>query len=62
MEGQRAEDDEAACGDDRRNAGLFAVQVLALSDEALREKFSQFKTGLADKIAAKDANLQEQIS
>ena len=45
-----------------RNAGLFAVQVLALSDDALREKFEKFKTGLSDKIAAKDAKLQEQIS
>ena len=45
-----------------RNAGLFAVQVLALSDESLRERFEKFKIGLADKIAAKDAKLQELIS
>ena len=41
-----------------RNAGLFAVQILALGDEVLRTKFEQFKSQLSDKIAAKDANLQ----
>jgi 5-(carboxyamino)imidazole ribonucleotide mutase len=45
-----------------RNAGLFAVQILALSDETLREKFQQFKSQLATKIAAKDAKLQQLIS
>ena len=45
-----------------RNAGLFAVQILALADESLRQKFQQFKTQLSDKIAAKDAKLQELIS
>ena len=45
-----------------RNAGLFAVQILTLGDESLQKKFEQFKTQLADKIAAKDAKLQEMIS
>lgn len=41
-----------------RNAGLFAVQILALSDPALRDKLSQFKQSLVEKILAKDAELQ----
>ncbi|EAQ80780.1 5-(carboxyamino)imidazole ribonucleotide mutase [Blastopirellula marina] len=45
-----------------RNAGLFAVQILSLSDADLAAKFAAFKTGLADKIAAKDAKLQESLA
>ena len=44
-----------------RNAGLFAVQVLATADPTLRDKLAEFKTKLADKIAGKDARLQEQL-
>lgn len=45
-----------------RNAGLLAVQILALGDPALRERFAAFKQGLAEKIAAKNAALQRAIS
>ena len=45
-----------------RNAGLLAVQILALVDPALRERFAAFKQGLAEKIAAKNAALQAAIS
>ena len=44
-----------------RNAGLFAVQILATSDSALREKFATFKLKLVDKIKAKDAALQDSL-
>ncbi len=44
-----------------RNAGLLAVQILAVADEELAERFAQFKHGLEAKIAAKDARLQESI-
>lgn len=44
-----------------RNAGLFAVQVLATADPALRTKFAEFKRRLVDQIAAKDAKLQESL-
>ena len=44
-----------------RNAGLLAVQILALSDPALRERFAAFKQGLAEKIAAKNDSLQKAI-
>ena len=45
-----------------RNAGLFAVQVLALSDQELASKFTAFKNHLKEKIAAKDAKLQDTIA
>ena len=41
-----------------RNAGLFAVQILATSNDDLRQKFEDFKLGLTSKIAEKDAKLQ----
>ena len=44
-----------------RNAGLFAVQILATADEGLRSKLIQFKQQLAEKIAAKDKELQESL-
>ena len=45
-----------------RNAGLFAVQILATADAELKQKLADFKTKLVAKIQAKDAALQEQIS
>jgi len=45
-----------------RNAGLFAVQILATADAQLRRRFADFKKSLTDKIAAKDAALQQQIA
>lgn len=44
-----------------RNAGLFAVQILALSDEGLRERFAAFKRGLKEQVSAKDARLRKQL-
>lgn len=43
-----------------RNAGLFAVQILAVGDEQLRTRLSEFKQALATKIADKDAEFQQQ--
>ena len=40
-----------------RNAGLLAVQILAVGDEALREKYGGFKKRLAEESRAKDAKL-----
>jgi len=45
-----------------RNAGLFAVQVLALSDAALAKKLQDFKDQLESKILDRDRALQEQLS
>lgn len=44
-----------------RNSGLFAVQILATADESLRKKFHAFKSKLTEKIAAKDAQLQDSL-
>jgi 5-(carboxyamino)imidazole ribonucleotide mutase len=45
-----------------RNAGLFAVQILATGDANLRSKLAEFKQRLVQKIADKDAQLQETIA
>lgn len=44
-----------------RNAGLFAVQIMATADADLRSKLAEFKTRLVGQIAAKDAKLQESL-
>lgn len=51
----------AVGGGGPRNAGLLAVQILALSNMALQEKFAQFRRSLSEKINAKDNALQELI-
>jgi 5-(carboxyamino)imidazole ribonucleotide mutase len=45
-----------------RNAGLLAVQILALSDDRLREALVQFKRNLVEKVAAKNEALQGKMS
>ena len=45
-----------------RNAGLLAVQILGASDAKLRARVSEFKRRLAAESAAKDRNLQAQLS
>jgi 5-(carboxyamino)imidazole ribonucleotide mutase len=45
-----------------RNAGLLAVQILALSDTALQHRLSEFRHALADKVGIKDAALQSMLS
>jgi 5-(carboxyamino)imidazole ribonucleotide mutase len=52
----------AVGGGGPRNAGLLAVQILALSNLGLQEKLAQFKHTLAEKIIAKDAILQAAIT
>ena len=44
-----------------RNAGLLAVQILALSDDALARKLVAFKASLPEKVAARNAALQKAI-
>ena len=41
-----------------RNAGLFAVQIMATADEGLQQKLADFKNHLNEKIAAKNQKLQ----
>lgn len=43
------------------NAGILAVQMLALSDDELAAKLEKFKTDMAAAVAKKDEQLQEEL-
>ncbi len=45
-----------------RNAGLLAVEILALGDEKLQEKLADMKRKLVDKVVAKDAALKKTLA
>ncbi|MBF0463271.1 MAG: 5-(carboxyamino)imidazole ribonucleotide mutase [Magnetococcales bacterium] len=45
-----------------RNAALFAVRLLALSDAGLAEKLAAFHRDMANTVQAKDAALQERLA
>lgn len=42
-----------------KNAGLFAVQILSLTDPTLRSKFAEFRVQMAEEVEQKDAALQK---
>lgn len=44
-----------------KNAAILAVQMLALSDDALAAKLAETKASMAEGVKAKDAKLQEEI-
>ena len=44
-----------------RNAGLLAVQILALANVGLQEQLNAFKHKLAEKVGKKDEVLQESL-
>ena len=44
-----------------RNAGLLAVEILAVSDERLRAKLLAFKQRLREKVAVRDAAFQQTL-
>jgi 5-(carboxyamino)imidazole ribonucleotide mutase len=44
-----------------RNAGLLAVQILALGNVGLQEKLAAFKHGLVEKVNAKNESLQKTL-
>ena len=44
------------------NAGILAVQMLALSDEKLAEKLEAFKAEMAEAVAEKDKKLQQELN
>lgn len=41
-----------------KNAGLLAVQILSTADDALRDKFIQYKKDMAEASLKKNANLK----
>jgi 5-(carboxyamino)imidazole ribonucleotide mutase len=43
-----------------KNAAILAVQILALSDEDLRDKLTRFKAEQSEKVMEKDTGLHEQ--
>lgn len=44
------------------NAGLLAVQILAVEDKELQQKLRDYRQGLAKKVEEKDLLLQEKLS
>ena len=44
-----------------KNAGLLAVQILAVADERLAAAYAEFKAELAREVAQKDAKLQKEL-
>jgi 5-(carboxyamino)imidazole ribonucleotide mutase len=44
-----------------RNAGIFAAQILALADPALRERLAQQKQQIAENVAAMNAAFQNSL-
>ncbi len=48
--------------DGSKNAALFAVQIIAVSDENTRKKLVQYKKDMVTEVNAKDENLQKSIS
>jgi len=45
-----------------KNAGILAVQMLALSDASLVRKLKEFRESMAQEVDAKDRELQEKLS
>jgi 5-(carboxyamino)imidazole ribonucleotide mutase len=45
-----------------RNAALFAIEVLALHDAALAERYRAFRQRQSDAVAAADAKVQAKLS
>lgn len=47
--------------DGAANAAILACQILALSDDELAAKLSDYKTSLSESVDKRDANLQDKI-
>ncbi len=45
-----------------KNAGLFAIQILSLSNTELKDKLVQYRIKLVEKVELMDEKLQEQLS
>jgi len=44
-----------------QNAALLAAQILGVSDKAVADKLETFKTEMAEKVRAKDKEIQDEI-
>ena len=47
--------------DGSKNAALLAVQILATSDDALRDKFIAYKKAMVEQVEAKNARVQAEM-
>ncbi len=45
-----------------KNAGLFAVQILAIGSPELAARFADYKQAMAEDVAARDALLQKRLT
>jgi 5-(carboxyamino)imidazole ribonucleotide mutase len=45
-----------------RNAGLFAVQILALTDQDLAEKLKRSRAATVDQVHQKDQRVQQELA
>ncbi len=45
--------------DGAANAAILAAKMLAISDQALRQKLAEYKEGLKDQVVSKDAKLNQ---
>lgn len=45
-----------------RNAGLFAVQILAVSNQKLMKKYTAYKDGLAKNVVSQNRALQRKLA
>jgi phosphoribosylaminoimidazole carboxylase PurE protein len=43
-----------------KNAALFAIEILSITDEKLAKKYAEYRKNLHDEVVAKDAMLKEQ--
>lgn len=48
--------------DGAANAGLLAVEMLALSDDSLAEKLEEMKKTMAMEVAKKDSDMQDKVA
>ena len=48
--------------DGAANAGLLAVEMLALSDDSLAEKLENMKKTMALEVAKKDSDMQAKVA
>ena len=47
--------------DGAHNAGIFALQILGVGDDRIRQKLHVLKQDMADKVLAKDRKIQEEL-
>ncbi|TFH52545.1 MAG: AIR carboxylase family protein, partial [Candidatus Zixiibacteriota bacterium] len=47
--------------DASRNAGILAVQILAVADASLKERLVEFKMKMADAVVRKSAKLKQEL-